>query len=265
MTPGEVDTSDNGAAPMTPAMPVSAAGAPDLTTTIGQPAPELISGVTSALPVTVANTGTGPTTGPITTTMTLPAGVSAPASFMSNGNACTTSGQTVTCVDAGPIAISSSTVISVPVVPGPSTVGTQPVFNATTSTPADSSPANNAAPPLTPASPVAVPPAGDDDADGVPNSVECPGGVNCPDTDRDGAPDHKDGDSDGDGIPAYLDPNDADGVPGPGDAEAMASMTRPNARPPRNSRGGVRFFQGFWARRRGWLAAMIPYNIRDYV
>jgi hypothetical protein len=65
-------------------------------------------------------------------------------------------------------------------------------------------------------------PDGDDDADGVPNSVECPNGTS-PDTDGDGLADCNDpdddgdylqtwdeskGDTDGDGLPDYLDEDD---------------------------------------------------------
>jgi hypothetical protein len=46
---------------------------------------------------------------------------------------------------------------------------------------------------------------GDADCDGIPDDVECPGGApsfsNCPDTDGDGIPDYLDTDSDNDGIP----------------------------------------------------------------
>lgn len=47
----------------------------------------------------------------------------------------------------------------------------------------------------------------DSDNDGVPDEVECPGLVNCPDTDGDGAPDYLDSDSDNDGIPDGTDCN----------------------------------------------------------
>ena len=130
-TQGEVVTNNNGAS-MTPTTPV--AGVPDLTTSIGQPSTPLTAGVASNIPVTVTNIGGGPTTGsPITTTMTLPSGVTAPASFSSNGWACTTTGSTVNCTTAGPIASNGgTTTFNVPVTPNASTVGTSPVFNAGT-------------------------------------------------------------------------------------------------------------------------------------
>jgi len=46
--------------------------------------------------------------------------------------------------------------------------------------------------------------AGDDDGDGLLNSVECPAGAACPDHDGDGVPDAQDIDSDGDGIPDAM-------------------------------------------------------------
>lgn len=64
-------------------------------------------------------------------------------------------------------------------------------------------------------------PTGDRDSDGLANGFECPGGMNCVDTDGDGRPDVDDTDSDGDGIddgeecespPACAD-GDGDGVP----------------------------------------------------
>ena len=44
----------------------------------------------------------------------------------------------------------------------------------------------------------------DDDNDEIPDSIECPGGVSCPDTDSDGIADIFDLDSDNDGIPDYI-------------------------------------------------------------
>ena len=153
---------DNTATPMTPTSPVSAAPAPDLVTVIGQPSPALVAGQPSTVPVTVTNIGTAPTTGTITTTITLPTGTSAPATFTSNGNTCTTSGQTVTCTNPGPLsttAPTNSTVINVPVTAAPSTVGTNPgPFAATPSTPGETTTGNNTAPPMTPTNPVQAAP-----------------------------------------------------------------------------------------------------------
>ncbi|TAF59797.1 MAG: hypothetical protein EAZ58_13545, partial [Flavobacterium sp.] len=66
-------------------------------TTIGQPATPFTVGQVSNVPVTVTNQGTAPANGPVTTTITLPTGTSAPALFSSNGFTCSTSGQTVSC------------------------------------------------------------------------------------------------------------------------------------------------------------------------
>jgi hypothetical protein len=107
-------------------------GVPDLTTTIGQPAPQLTVGQTSNIPITIANIGTGPTPGIITTTVTLPAGVSVPANFTTNGWTCATTGPSVSCTNPGPIAAGANSVFNVPLTPNASIVGTQPVFNAST-------------------------------------------------------------------------------------------------------------------------------------
>ncbi|MFN8486049.1 MAG: ELWxxDGT repeat protein [Caldilineaceae bacterium] len=53
---------------------------------------------------------------------------------------------------------------------------------------------------------------GDDDGDGLLNSVECPAGAACPDHDGDGIPDYQDIDSDGDGIPDATESKAANGV-----------------------------------------------------
>ncbi|NJN33434.1 MAG: hypothetical protein HC817_03425, partial [Saprospiraceae bacterium] len=123
---------------------------PDLTTKIGQPTPALVANQTSNLPITVNNIGTGAAPGVITTSITLPTGVSAPATFSSNGSTCNTNAQTVTCTNPGPIAASDSIRILVPITPTAAIVGTNPTFNATT-TPVsgETNTANNAATPTT--------------------------------------------------------------------------------------------------------------------
>jgi hypothetical protein len=147
------NTGNNGANPMTPSTPI--AGVPDLITSIGQPTTPLTVGLPSNIPVTITNVGSAPATGPITTTLTLPTGTTAPASFLSNGSSCTTSGQTVTCSTPGPISNLSpnnTAVINIPVTPLASTVGTNPPFNATTSAPNEptNNTTNNPATPMTP-------------------------------------------------------------------------------------------------------------------
>ncbi|MCE7989582.1 MAG: DUF642 domain-containing protein [Caldilinea sp. CFX5] len=132
-------------------------GVPDLTVTIGQPAPSFVSGVASNVPMTVTNSGTGATTGPITATMTLPANTSAPANFTSGSWNCTTVGQTVTCTQPGPLNAGASSTIQLPVTPSAGAVGTQPgPFTGSVTTPGDSNSGNNAAPPMTPTTPVSA-------------------------------------------------------------------------------------------------------------
>ncbi len=99
---------------------------PDLTIAIDEPSPDLVAGVTSSMPVTVSNVGGAAAGGPLTTTVELPGGVTAPASFSNNGWSCTTSGTTTTCVRASALAIGASTPFNVPVTPDDTTVGTTP-------------------------------------------------------------------------------------------------------------------------------------------
>lgn len=123
-------------------------GIPDITTIIGQPTPVLVISESSELPVIVKNVGTGSALGVITTTVTLPAGVSAPATFTSNGSTCSTLAQTVTCTNAGPIGVGDSILIQVPVTPNASTFGTNPIFNASTApVVGETNTGNNTAPP----------------------------------------------------------------------------------------------------------------------
>ena len=128
---------------MTPTTPV--AGVPDLTTSIGQPSPNLVAGSPSNVPLTVTNSGTTTTTGTITATMTLTTGISAPASFTDGPWSCTTSGQTVTCTSTlarlGSVPVNTIQVLATP---DAGTVGTTPVFNATSSGGGETNTGNNA-------------------------------------------------------------------------------------------------------------------------
>jgi hypothetical protein len=133
----------------------AATGAPDLTTTIGQPSPALQVGVTSNLPITVANIGTGPAPGVITTMIILPTGVTAPANFTTNGWTCSTTAPTVTCTNPGPINAGRDSTFFVPITPNASLSGTNPTFNATTNpVTGETVTNNNAATPTTTTLPV---------------------------------------------------------------------------------------------------------------
>jgi hypothetical protein len=133
----------------------AATGAPDLTTTIGQPSPALQVGVTSNLPITVANIGTASAPGIITTTITLPTGVTSPATFTTNGWTCSTTAPTVTCTNPGPLAAGKDSTFLVPITPNASLSGTNPTFNATTNpVTGETVTNNNAATPTTTTLPV---------------------------------------------------------------------------------------------------------------
>lgn len=120
-------------------------GAPDLAVSIGQPSPALVVAQTSTIPVSVSNVGTIPTTGPITVTLTIPASVTAPATFTNNGFGCSTSGGTITCTSAGPIANAASLTFGIPVTPLSAALGTTPTFSGLVATTGDIITANNSA------------------------------------------------------------------------------------------------------------------------
>ena len=159
-TAGEANTANNGPTSMTPATAVTAGPTPDLTSSVGQPSPALVANAASAVPVTVTNAGTGPTTGPVTSTVTLPPGVTAPVGFSNNGWSCATAGQTVTCTNPGPIAASGISTFTVPATPDNTTVGATPAFtNTLAATAGETNTANNGPTSMTPTTPVAAAPA----------------------------------------------------------------------------------------------------------
>lgn len=129
-------------------------GISDLISSVG-PIPTLMAGQTSSMPVSLSNVGTAPAAGPIGFATTLPTGVSAPASFTSNGFGCTTTGQSVSCSSPNSLAAGSNTAFIIPITPSASTVGTTPVFSGTaTGTSPESNTANNTASPASPSTPV---------------------------------------------------------------------------------------------------------------
>lgn len=144
---GETNTGNNMG---TGSFPVSPAGggnvAPNLTTMIGSPVAPFQPGVQSNVPVTVQNIGTGPTTGPITVTVPVPAGVTVPANFTSGGYTCTTAAGVVTCTAPGPINPWATNTIQVPMTPAAGT--TNVPVSATVATTGDSNPTNNTAGPV---------------------------------------------------------------------------------------------------------------------
>ncbi len=156
-----VTVTDNGGLTDSVTMAISVsdvADTPDLATAIGQPQPDLVEAMTSTVPVTVTNGGDAPATGPITTTVDLPTGVTAPASFSDNGWNCTTSGQSVSCLHPGPLVNGTESLFNVPVTPDSSTVGTTPGPFSVTTTPVagEVMTADNGPVTMTPLTPVAA-------------------------------------------------------------------------------------------------------------
>lgn len=145
----ESTTANNTSPPASPpsaVAPATVVGMPDLISSVG-PVPPLSINQSASLPVSVSNIGTGPAAGPIGFVMTLPAGISAPATFANNGWGCITTGQVVSCTTSGPLNASSSTGFIIPITPGSSATGTTPTFTGTPSTPTpESTTANNPAP-----------------------------------------------------------------------------------------------------------------------
>ncbi|GAB3991969.1 hypothetical protein GCM10028807_23780 [Spirosoma daeguense] len=123
---------------------VAVIGLPDLTLSLAQPTPSLLVGQTSNLPIVIGNIGSAATSGPITTTLIVPANVATPATFTSGGFACVTAGANVTCTSSAVMGTGTSTTITVPITPGPATAGTTLSFSAlVTTTTAEASVTNN--------------------------------------------------------------------------------------------------------------------------
>ncbi len=145
-TPGDADPSND--------------TAQDPTTVVSIPDLALVKTATSALTVgqnatyqlAVTNVSTGPTTGQITITDVLPAGLSYVSAVGPAWN-CSAAGQTVTCTNPGPLVASATTSVTLTVAVGPSAVPSV-TNSATVTTPGDLNAGNNTG---AVTSPVAVP------------------------------------------------------------------------------------------------------------
>lgn len=129
---GETNVANNSAS-MTTNVAVAAAPptpAPDLALSIAQPSPTYMAGSPSVVTVTVSNAGTAPAPGPRSVSVSLPAGLTAPGAFASQGYACTAASNTVTCQASGALAAGASAPFDVSVTPSASTVGTRPSLSA---------------------------------------------------------------------------------------------------------------------------------------
>ncbi len=98
-------------------------------------------GTTGVYTITVTNVGTGPTTGTITVTDTLPTGLSFVSGTGTNWT-CFAIGQTVTCTNPGPLAPNASSTITI-TVNVESSAYPSVTNSATVSTPGDINPDNN--------------------------------------------------------------------------------------------------------------------------
>jgi uncharacterized repeat protein (TIGR01451 family) len=102
---------------------------------------DFVVGTTGVYTITVTNVGTGPTTGTIIVTDTLPTGLSFVSGTGTNWT-CLAVGQTVTCTNPGPLAPSTSTTITL-TVNVESSAYPSVTNSATVSTPGDITPSNN--------------------------------------------------------------------------------------------------------------------------
>jgi uncharacterized repeat protein (TIGR01451 family) len=102
---------------------------------------DFVVGTTGVYTITVTNVGTGPTTGTIIVTDTLPTGLSFVSGTGTNWT-CFAVGQTVTCTNPGPLAPSASSTITL-TVNVESSAYPSVTNSATVSTPGDITPSNN--------------------------------------------------------------------------------------------------------------------------
>ncbi|TAE34824.1 MAG: hypothetical protein EAZ91_00150, partial [Cytophagales bacterium] len=114
-------------------------GAPNMVLIVGQPAPSLVVGQTSFIPVSFSNTGTGAAFGPLSIQLVLPAGVSLngsalnlPAGWVLSNTALQGGSVVATFTyansSAGGFPAGGSFLLNLPVVPGITTLNTQPGF-----------------------------------------------------------------------------------------------------------------------------------------
>ena len=106
--------------------------------------PDLAPGQPSTYTVTVGNVGEGPTSGPVTVTDTIEAGMTLNGPATGTGWSCSTSGATITCTSSDVLAAGSDyPPISIPVLVGTSTPPGQLSNTATLQAPSDGNPDNN--------------------------------------------------------------------------------------------------------------------------
>ncbi len=118
----------------------------DLALSISQPA-TLVAGQANSLTLPLTNLGPGIASGPQTVTLTLPAGVSAPATFTSAGGwGCSTAGQLVICTNPASLTTNQTAALTIPITPANTVIGSTLVFSATaTASSTETNLANNTA------------------------------------------------------------------------------------------------------------------------
>lgn len=113
--------------------PVAAPIIPDLAITLGQPTSNLIVGQQSLLPVTITNLGSGAASGQLSVSITIPTGITVPATFNSGGWSFTLSGNILTGTNPNSTGLSSNGTSSfqIPITPTSLAVNTFPIFFGT--------------------------------------------------------------------------------------------------------------------------------------
>lgn len=214
-TVGDTNPSNNAAGDLTVVHAGGDGPSPDLAISKSHSG-DFTQGALHSYTIVVQNVGASATTGVIKVADTLPAGMNYVAHSGSGWTLVDLAGATVTFEYQATLAPNNALPsLLLHVVAGSAGVFTN---TAAVSTTGDMNVANNVA---FDATLVRFDGAGDDDHDGIPNQDECPDFPNCPDTDGDGIPDYLDPDDDGDGIPtAHECPNhpncpdtDGDSVP----------------------------------------------------
>ena len=142
---GEANLADNSDS-MTATVASAAVTTPDLQLSVVDPVPGLVAGQISNIEVTLSNIGTAAADGPQSVTVTLPAGVTAPAAFIDSVWSCLTVNSVARCSLSSSLNAGSYARFNIPVTPLPATAGAR-LSIAFSATPAngESSIANNSA------------------------------------------------------------------------------------------------------------------------
>lgn len=113
--------------------PIVGTGSPNLVLNVGSLTSPMIAGQSYYIPITISNLGSMPANGQLTVNVTLPSGMTSPASFVLGGWTCSTVGQTITCIhpNTAGMPTGGGSILMIPVSPGNSLVGSNPSLTIT--------------------------------------------------------------------------------------------------------------------------------------